>query len=281
MKKIVILGTENSHAWGFASLLAKGTYPDIRLVGYYGDETGNTAIRSSAGFDCVMSDYNDLVGKVDGIMVTARHGANHLKYALEYIKTGIPVWLDKPLTASVSDTRELGELLEKYRNPFCGGSMLGLVDDTLAARDFVKNPEGSVCGGAVSAPVNMVNPYGNFWFYTAHLAQIMLTTFGDNVKSVIARKNNKGVSAIYCYDDFDVTAAFGADYSVSVYTDKTVFHRHISLDNGTERELAEFHDILTGGDNPHTFAALSRHVFVIDATIRAFESGKETAVDSL
>ena len=56
---------------------------------------------------------------------------------------------------------------------------------------------------------------------------------------------------------------------------------HIGLEHGTERELAEFHGILTGGKSPKTFAALSLHVFVIDATVRAFESGKETVIASL
>lgn len=281
MYKIAILGSENSHSWGFASLIAQNKYPELELCGVYGDEEGNAAIRDRSGFDCFMKDYNDLVGKVDAIMVTARHGANHLKYAKEYIETGIPVWMDKPITASVDDAKEFVRLCSEHGNPVCGGSMLGLVQDTLDMRAAFEACE-QVSGGAVSAPVNMVNPYGNFWFYSTHLVQILLSVFGYDVRSVSALRSPKGVSAVYRYDRFDVTAVFGADYSATVYTDKKVIHRAIRLDDGIEREMDEFMELLKTGKRRQTFTQLTKPVFVIDATIRSFENGgKITELDVL
>ena len=281
MYKIAILGTENSHAWGFASLLAQNKYPEIELCGIYGDEKGNTAIRNQSGYTCVMHDYNDLVGKVDAIMVTARHGANHLKYAREYIKTGIPIWIDKPITASLADAREFVKLCVEYGNPICGGSMLGLVEDTLDMRAAFEKSE-NICGGAVSAPVNMTNPYGNFWFYSTHLIQIMLSVFGYDVRSVAALLSPKGVSAIYRYDNFDVTAVFGAEYSATIYTDKDVIHRRIRLTDGIEREMDEFMELLHTGKRRQTFDQLTKPVCVIDATLRSFETvGKLTEIQAL
>ena len=282
MYKIAILGTENTHAWGFASLLKEGLYPDIELVGYYGDEQGNTAIKTKTGFDCVMNDYNDLVGKVDAVMVTARHGANHLKYARSYIESGIPVWIDKPITCSIKDTREFVDLCTKYHNPVCGGSMLGLVEDTLSLRRSFEECGGNISGGAVFAPVNMVNLYGNFWFYATHLVQVMLSVFGNDVKSVSALKSPKGVSAVYRYDNFDVTALYGAEYNYAcVLYGKQMVYREIDLSDGTRREMNEFSELLHTGKARQTFEELTRPVFVIDATNKAFDSGKLTEIESL
>lgn len=283
MYKIAILGTENTHAWGFTKLIAEGKYPELEVVGLYGNEEGNTAIKNQSGYDCFMNDYNDLVGKVDAIMVTARHGGNHLKYALEYIKKGIPVWMDKPITASVEETRELVELCKKYGNPICGGSMLGLVDDVLDMKKVFEESK-TVAGGAVVAPVNMENPYGNFWFYSSHLIQVILSVFGNDVKSVSAHKSAKGVTAIYRYENFDVTATYGEayyNYGITLYGD-TVTYKSIGLGEGTEREMDEFMEMLKTGKSPKSFEDLTRAVFVTDATIRSFKNdGAFTEIESL
>ena len=39
----------------------------------------------------IMESFDAAVGKVDGVIVTARHGGNHLKYALPYIESGVPM----------------------------------------------------------------------------------------------------------------------------------------------------------------------------------------------
>ena len=283
MYKIAILGTENTHAWGFTKLIADGKYPELEVVGLFGNEEGNTAIKNQSGYDCFMKDYNDLVGKVDAVMVTARHGGNHLKYAYEYIKTGIPVWMDKPITASIEDVRELVKMCKKYGNVICGGSMLGLVKDVHDMRKAFEESK-TVAGGSVVAPVNMENPYGNFWFYSSHLIQTILSVFGNDVKSVSDHKSAKGVTAIYRYENFDVTATYGEayyNYNVTLYGDK-VISKNINLDDGTEEEMDEFMEMLRSGKSPKSYEDLTRAVFVTDATIRSFKNdGAFTEIESL
>lgn len=283
MYKIAILGTENTHAWGFTKLIADGKYPELEVVGLFGNDEGNTAIKNQSGYDCFMHDYNQLVGKVDGVMVTARHGGNHLKYAYEYIKTGIPVWIDKPITVSVEETKELAEMCKKYGNPVCGGSMLGLVQDTLDMKKAFEESK-MTAGGSVVAPVNMENLYGNFWFYSSHLIQMMLTVFGNDVRLVSAHKSPKGVTAIYRYDNFDVTAAYCEsyyNYGITLYGD-SIIHRNINIDDGTKCEMDEFAEMLKTKKSPHSLEHLTRPVFVTRATIKSFKNnGAITEIESL
>ena len=76
--------------------------------------------------------YDYYVLKLDGLIITARHGDNHYKYAKPYLGDGIPMFIDKPITVSEKDAREFRRELEENRIPVSGGSMCmydGLVQE--------------------------------------------------------------------------------------------------------------------------------------------------------
>jgi len=71
----------------------------------------------------VAKSYDEFVGKVDGIIITERHGDRHYKYAKPYIESGIPLFIDKPITISESDALSLKEDLIKSGSKVCEGSV--------------------------------------------------------------------------------------------------------------------------------------------------------------
>ena len=99
MKKIAILGCENSHANMFLEFMRDyDKYKDVEVIGVYSyDEEAAKKLHEQFGVP-VLSSYEEAVGKVDGVIVTARHGSNHYKYAKPYIESGIPMFVDKPIT---------------------------------------------------------------------------------------------------------------------------------------------------------------------------------------
>ncbi|MDE6373748.1 MAG: Gfo/Idh/MocA family oxidoreductase [Clostridia bacterium] len=129
MKKIVFLGCENSHANQFLDYV-KGIekYSDIEVVGVYSDEI-EAAKRLGEKYGLyVMRDYGELAGKVDGVVVTARHGDNHYKFAKPYLESGVPVFVDKPITVKEDDAVAFMRECKKYGVKFTGGSCLKYVD---------------------------------------------------------------------------------------------------------------------------------------------------------
>lgn len=156
-----------------------------------------------------------------------------------------------------------------------GGSSLFYADGIAEARKLVEKDPALVIGGSVSAPVNMVNDYGNFWFYTQHLAEMLLTTFGTDVRSVQAIKNEESVSAIYRYDGFTVNAFFGGDYGVTVYCKEMKNHSFAVTPANYVAELDAFVTAIRTGKVDRTLAYLKYPVALIDATIRAFTEGGE------
>ena len=75
----------------------------IEIIGVYShDKDASLKLNDMFGVP-VMESYDELVGKVDGIIITARHGDNHYKYAKPYMESGIPMFIDKPITVSKED----------------------------------------------------------------------------------------------------------------------------------------------------------------------------------
>lgn len=290
MTKLAILGIDNSHSWHFSRTLApkvgKNYYDDIELIGVYGDYDTEDGIIARAEIEKNSSctnfarHYNDFVEDADAVMITAKHGSLHLKYAEEYIKKGIPVWIDKPITCSSKDVCKMIELAKKYNCPLTGGSCLPRLANMRKLIAEIKTLETPVVGGHVTAPVNMVNPYGNFWFYTQHLAQMITSVFGNDVRSVYAIESKNGVNAIYHYDDYSVTAFYGTNYSVSVYINN--FEEKVEAFELPEDyympSLVDFYDVIKSGKSDMTYKDLAAPVYIIEATIKSITEKKEVEI---
>lgn len=209
--KIAILGTENSHALAFARLIKeKAKYRDVEITGVYGyDAAANQKLLNERLVSYVAQDPHEFLGKVDGIVVVARHGDHHHEYALPYVKAGIPAFIDKPFTVDLEKAQELLDAAKENGALICGGSSLKFADEFLPLKRYAE--KNTVVGGYVAAPINMVNDYAGFYFYSQHLIEILFTVFGKEIKTVYAScpdESKNRVSVIVGYDTFDVTIQF-------------------------------------------------------------------------
>ena len=122
MFKIAILGCENSHADAFLGLIKDGKYTDIEVLGVYTNEPeAEERMQKNFGVYCAKS-YDEFVGKVDGIVITARDGRNHYKYAKPYIASGIPMFIDKPITSDEDEAVTFMKELKSHGCRVVGGS---------------------------------------------------------------------------------------------------------------------------------------------------------------
>ena len=282
MYKIAILGCENSHADNFLDII-RCDYNDIEVVGVYSyDEEAAKKLNEKYGVYCAGS-YDEFVGKVDGIVITARDGKNHYKYAKPYIKSGIPMFVDKPIT---SDEVEAAVFMKEMRDNGCkvsGGSSCVHAPLVQELAEKVKNQElGKVFGGFLRAPIDLVNEYGNFFFYSQHLVQVMQTIYGYYPKSVKAYQNGKIVSVTVRYEDYDVALQYTGSCWKYVAT--------LSAEKGFEgglytvsrdqaiAEFKEYYNILTGGEQHQSYRDFIAPVAVLCAIDRSMRSGNEEIV---
>lgn len=281
MYKVAILGCENSHANGFLDVI-RDEKLDVEVLGVFSNYEGaGEKLRDTYGVP-VMESYDALVGQLDGLIVTARHGDDHYKFAKPYLNDNIPIYIDKPITVSEDDAREFCAILKEKKIPVCGGSVLKHAKHVKAMKELVASGEkGKVRGGFLRSPINMNNPYGGFFFYSQHLVQIMCEIFGYYPKAVRACATADSVSCVFRYDDFDVLGQFadnGAVYSAAVSFNTSVEGGMFDLDGVTPPEFHEFYDLLKGEPQQQSYEDLFQPVFILNAIHRAIESGKEEPI---
>lgn len=286
MYKIAILGCENSHAKNFLELISKGLYPEIEVIGVYSNEPDAAeALKKAYGVE-VLFDYTDAVGLVDGVMITARHGDNHYKYAKPYMDSGIPMFIDKPITC---DEGEALEFMREARDKgirLCGGSTCAFLAETLALADAVESETlGELRGGSLACPLHSDSPYGGFYFYAQHLIEVMMTVFGKNVKRIHAQKGEKSTTFTADYGDYSVLGTYiekNHYYTVSVYGSKSSRTENLTFSPDSFRhEMNDMLDLLRGEAMKKSYEEFIAPVFVINTVLRSMESGEWESVPEI
>ena len=287
MKKIVILGCENSHADMFLGFM-KGNenYADLQVAGVYSDDkTAAEKLAEKYGVK-VMSAYDEAVGKVDGVIVTARHGNNHYKYAAPYIKTGVPMFIDKPITVNEGEALKLARECKAAGVRLTGGSTC-VHDERVQTlkNEHDDNKDGKTISGFIRCPINLKNNYGDFFFYSEHLVGIMSTIFGYYPESVKAYKNAEKITVVFRYKDYDVTG---------LYVDKNNLYYAMRIaENGVhgeelpinelnpcfKMEFNSFYGLLCGEKQRLSYEDFIAPVFVLNAIQRSLESGNEEKIN--
>ena len=285
MKKIVILGCENSHATKFLSFLTtEERFADIKVIGVYSEEA-EAAEKLNAEFGVpVMASYDAAVGQVDGVIITARHGAKHYEYAKPYVPSGVPMFIDKPITADADEAVTFMRELRAAGVRVTGGSSLRIAPEVQAVAEEARaEVGGKTVGGVVRAPLDPDPAYGGFWFYSQHLVEMVGEIFGRYPKSVRALTKEKQTEVLFRYEDYDVMGQFSQkswQYFVSRFAETKTNACDVTSRGAVwfPIELDLFASLLAGGEQQVSYEDFIAPVFVIDAIIRAIESGEEEAV---
>ena len=287
MKKIAILGCENSHANSFLDFIYNtNDYPDIEVIGVYSNEPAAAKALNEKFGVAVLENYTDAVGKVDGLIVTARHGDLHYEYAKPYIESGIPMFIDKPITIKESDAIEFMKTLKAKGVKVSGGSSLKHdVGVRMLKKESEESADGKTLGGFVRAPLDAASVYGGFYFYAPHLVEVVSEIFGRYPESVKAVRCADVTSVKFNYDGYSVDGMFVEHnyvYYAARYAEKSV--KGVNPESTPEHnwfkcEFDEFYAMLSGDDAPVSYEDLISSVFVMNAIERSLASGEEEKVN--
>ncbi len=284
MKKIVILGCENSHANSFLDFIRDDEkYRDVDVIGVYSEDSiASSKLNEKYGV-AVMNSYDEAVGLVDGVIITARHGANHYKYAKPYIESGVPMFIDKPVTVCANEAVEFMRLCRENKVKITGGSCCKhaeAVKEMKTARE--ENRDGATLSGVVRAPVSLVNNYGGFYFYSQHLVEMVCEIYGRYPKAVRAFVNENKVTVVFRYDEYDVVGLFtdGSNkyHLVRMSQDTTVYSEADIGKACFHAEFDEFYEILSGGEQKITYDDFISPVFILNAIDESMKNGCDVEI---
>ena len=228
MIKIGILGSDNSHALGFSKACnfpgADGSYyyEDVRITHLYGHDPEQTRqVAKDGNIEQIVEYPEDMLGQVDAVMIVFRDGIYHSRYAMPFIRAGIPVWVDKPLAITVEDVAKMTEAAKKSGCLLSGGSCCKLVPDIQEVKEHVTDCKKPILSAILNFPVQIDSIYSGMHFYANHLVEMMTEVFGYHVQKVWASVKGKNITAVITFPEFEAVFAFLADSNVYQFT---IFH---------------------------------------------------------
>lgn len=125
----------------------------------------------------------DLIGKVDAVMVESQQGSVHLRRARPFLEAGVPTWVDKPFAGDVAQARAMLDLAAKHGGKLMSCSSLRFdpaVQEALALRAEL----GTILAADVwgNAPLHPGNP--GLQHYGVHGVEMLYALVGPGCQFV-------------------------------------------------------------------------------------------------
>lgn len=195
-KKIGIIGLDTSHSTAFVEALNSSTpdaaYDGYKVVAAY--PQGSKTIKSSyeripayteqvkkLGVE-IVSSIAALLDKVDVVMLETNDGRPHLEQALQVMKAGKILWIDKPVAGTLADAIALYDAAKQYKVPVFSASSLRYATNVQEAANG--SSAGKILGADTYSPCPLESTHPDFFWYGIHGIEILLTVMGTGCKEV-------------------------------------------------------------------------------------------------
>jgi len=238
--RLGMIGLDTSHAPAFAKLFNDDKnsqeYGGMRLVAAF--PGGSADIESShsrvAGYTQELKALNveivgsveELVGKVDAVLLESVDGRPHLAQALPVIRSGKPLFIDKPLAGSLADAIAIDTLAKKYKSRWFSSSSLRFSPSIYRWRTD-KALKDSIRGAAAWSPCSLEKTHPDLFWYGVHGVEMLYTVMGTGCQHV-TRTGTEGTDLVVGVWEGGRIGTFRglrdgkADYGLVVFGDKTV-----------------------------------------------------------
>jgi predicted dehydrogenase len=200
--RIGIIGAENSHTIGYGELFnIEHKFPGFEVKYVWGEteEFAKNAMEKGS-IPNMVSNPNDMLGKIDALIVDHRHAKYHLEAATPFVKAGIPTFIDKPFCYRVSEGKEFLAMARKAGTPVTSFSSVRQSSETFDIKEQLESI-GEFNHVVSFGPADLDSKYGGVFFYGVHMVEPILFWFGENVSKVRVSKNQKKATASLAYDD--------------------------------------------------------------------------------
>ena len=288
MLRIGMIGADNFHALAFSKLAnlppeQGGSGLAARVTTLWGETPERAAfVAHEAAIPETVADPQELLGRVDAVMVVLRHGAQHCAAALPFLQHGVPVWVDKPFAIQYGDALRMTDAARQSGALLDGGSTCKYCPDVLWLRHRYQElvSENGVISAHLNFPGELDSPYGGLYFYAGHAAEILITAFGPDIRSVKADVTGGNVIAVFKYDSFAVSVDFAevGQYFCTLYSPGGVERRAIDISTIYRQGFSAFVNGVLTGRTPNPPQTLLLPVRVLNALDRAVQTGAEAPV---
>jgi len=194
--RIGIIGAENSHTIGYGRMFnIDRKFPGVEVTHVWGETDAFAKTASEKGkIPSIVKDPNEMLGKIDALIVDHRHAKYHLEPAIPFIKAKIPTFIDKPFCYRVEEGKEFLALARSLRTPVSSYSTSAYSEEMLDVKAQVQEL-GQVNHFISYSPVDIYSQWGGIFFYGVHAVDQILTIFGEDVEKVRVSRNDRNAIA--------------------------------------------------------------------------------------
>ncbi|KAA9349994.1 Gfo/Idh/MocA family protein [Larkinella humicola] len=206
-KRVGIIGLDTSHSTAFTKELNSPTAgPELdgyRVVAAYpkGSNDIESSVSRVAGYTEevkklgveIVGSIDELLRKVDVVLLETNDGRLHLEQALKVFKAGKRVFIDKPIAASLADTKAIFEAAKKANVPVFSASSLRYMT---SAQDIAQGKTvGKVLGADTYSPSPIEKTHPDLFWYGIHGVETLFTVMGPGCKQV-SRTHTKDMDVV-------------------------------------------------------------------------------------
>jgi len=194
--RVGIIGLDTSHVIAFTNLIndpkAEGVFAEVDVVaGFPGGVDDNPASYERVGkFTeqlrerglAIYDSIEAMLPHVDAVLLESVDGRPHLEQARPVIAAGKPLFIDKPMAASLADVLEIFRLAEEAGVPCFSSSSLRFGSGVQAMRN--DSPVGDIRGCDVYGPCSLEEHHPDLFWYGVHGVEMLFTVMGAGCKTV-------------------------------------------------------------------------------------------------
>jgi predicted dehydrogenase len=207
-KKVGIIGLDTSHVVAFTTTLNQGPknpadatkFAGFRVTHAYAQGSKDivestarvpeyTAKLKGMGVTIVDS-IEKLCAEVDCILLESNDGRVHLEQVLPVLRSGKPVFIDKPIAASLADVIRIQDAARKSGSVyFCSSSLRYAAGTQAVARGSI----GKVKSVLATSPAPLEPHHVDLYWYGVHGCETLYTVLGTGCVSVKRGKSTDGL----------------------------------------------------------------------------------------
>jgi hypothetical protein len=197
-KRVGLIGLDTSHVTAVTRALNNPKVGGINWNGYkvvaayptkgsadmkesIGRLAGFTDALSKQGIEMVNS-IEELLKKVDVVLLESVDGRRHLEEALPVLKSGKRMFIDKPLAGSLADAMVIFDAAKKYNTPIFSASSLRYLT---GAKELVAGKLGKIVGADSYGDCYIEPHHPDLFYYGIHGVEILYSLMGVGCKTVV------------------------------------------------------------------------------------------------
>ena len=171
--------------------LARQTWPDDQLIGarvthvWTQNKTESLKIAKACYIDNVVNTPEDMIGKIDALLLARDDANNHQHFAEPFLQAGLPIYIDKPIALRESQFNKLNSLQMRPGQIFSCSALrfapeLSLSKASKSKLGQIRFIQGSTPKYWETYAIHLIDPVLNLLGFENHPDRLFSENIGDN-----------------------------------------------------------------------------------------------------